>query len=172
MWRPLLYSVPKKFCQKGHSVFCHVWSPIILLKNCVMLILMQECNKFAEQYHSIALQQLLFWKKLVPLHVCNSWHTEHQFFGDATILFEKCEGFPNSKHDNFACLRSRLLDRWRKMYWTQKHHRVCSGEAIGTAKQTRGCCFLFTDKRVGGKWVLLFLWELRMLKIDNFCNLL
>ncbi len=31
-WRPLANSFSKKFCQKGHRVFRHMWSRIILLK--------------------------------------------------------------------------------------------------------------------------------------------
>ncbi len=43
---------------------------------------------------------------------------------------------------------------------------------IGTAKQTRRRCFLFTDKRVGGKWVLLFLFlENFQLIFKNFDNI-
>ncbi len=42
---PLVNSLCKKFCQKGHCVFHQVWSLIISLKNCISLILMQICNK-------------------------------------------------------------------------------------------------------------------------------
>ncbi len=73
-------------------------------------------------------------KKLVPLHVCDSWCTKYQFFGDTVTLFEKCEGSPNSKHDNFVCLCSHLnrtrLHHGRRIYRTLKHHYLCSNEAI------------------------------------------
>ncbi len=75
-------------------------------------------------------------KKLVPLHICDSWCTKRHFFGDATILFKKCECSWNSKHDNFAhlwvCshLNETRLHHWRRVYQTTKHHCVHSDKVI------------------------------------------
>ncbi len=52
------------------------------------------------------------------------------FSEDATILFKKCEGSTNSKHDNFAHLNGTRLHHWRRTYWTLKHLNLCSDEAI------------------------------------------
>ncbi len=45
MWPPLANSLPKKFCQKRHCIFRHMFLRIILLKNCILLNLTQKCNK-------------------------------------------------------------------------------------------------------------------------------
>ncbi len=102
MWRPLANSLLNKFCQKRQC--------IILLKNCIARILMQKCNKL---FHNIVVNfcsNCCLGKKFVPRHICNSRHTKCQFFGDATTLFEKCEGSPNYKLVNFVHLCSHLIE--------------------------------------------------------------
>ncbi len=48
-------------------------------------------------------------------------------------MFEKCNGSPNSKYDNFARLCSHLnktrLFLWRRTYQIRKHYCMCSDEA-------------------------------------------
>ncbi len=50
------------------------------------------------------------------------------------MLFKKCEGSSNSKHDNFARLWSHLngirLHRSRRAYQTPKHHHMHRDKTI------------------------------------------
>ncbi len=133
-WQPFANMLTKKFCQKGHLVSRHMWSRIIFLKICIALILTQKRNKLQNNI-VVYLCSNCCLKKFGLIHICDSWHTKGQFFGDEITLFEKFEGSLNIKHDNnCACLRSHLngtrLHRWSRMYQTPKHYHVCSNEAI------------------------------------------
>ncbi len=81
MWQSLANSLPKKFCQKEHHVFHHIWSPIMLLKNCIALILTQKCNKLLNNIMLyICSNNVSKKKKLGPTHVCDSWCTTPMFW--------------------------------------------------------------------------------------------
>ncbi len=78
MWQTLAKFVPKKFCQKEYRVLRHVRSRIILLKNCIVFILMQSTiNYWIIPWYTSMIRNCYLKKKLVSLHVCNSWRTKH-----------------------------------------------------------------------------------------------
>ncbi len=113
-------------------VSCQAAWPIILLKNCIVRIFIQNCIKLLNNI-VVYLYSYCVSKKMFPLQVCDSSLTKCQFFGDVTTLLEKCEGSPNSKHDNFVHLYSHLngtrFHSWKREYWTKKNHCMCSNNA-------------------------------------------
>ncbi len=88
---------PQKICQKGHHVFCRVWSRILLLKNCIALILMQKCNKLLNNITVYLCSNSCLEKELVPLPIVTHDALNNNFLGDTETWFKKHEVSPNSK---------------------------------------------------------------------------
>ncbi len=115
MWQPLVNFLPKKFCKKGHCVFCHTRSRIILSKNFITLILMQKCHKLLNNIAVYSAVIVTSKKKIGPNTRLRKawWFSELQ------------------KHDNFVYLCSHLNET-RLHHWKEciEHRNITTSIAL------------------------------------------
>ncbi len=122
MWWPLANPLSKKIPPKW-TLRLLPYVVAHLVEKLHMLILMQNYNKLLNNIVVYLYRKWLSQKKSVLLHMCDCWCNKCQFFlgggCGATMLFNKYEGYPNYKYDNFVGLYSHLngnrLHFWREV---------------------------------------------------------
>ncbi len=119
MRRPLEICSPKimpkrTLCLSPRVVTC------CIVKNCIVLILMQKCNKFLNNIVVYPCSNCCLEKIGPTTRLQLIAHQTSNGGGNVMTLFKKHEGSLNSKHNNFACLCSHLngtkLHHWRRTY--------------------------------------------------------